>query len=114
MSCETEQGRLDFPTCYEGCSLESFFFTLAEDDGVALTDAEIVFKAAGSQTASLTLGVGTGLTLTTATAGGWVVTVDQIDAISLTTGTYYYTLKTTDAGNLTKPYVAGTWQIKDA
>ena len=113
MSCETEQGRLDFPTCYEGGSLESFSFTIAEEAGAALTDAEIIFRAAGAQTASLALGVGTGLTLTATTAGGWVITVDQIDTITLATGTYYYSLRTTDAGSLKKHYVAGTWQIKD-
>ena len=114
MSCDTEQAQFDFPNCYEGGSLESFDFTIAEENGAALTDATIVFKAAGAQTASLTLSVGSGLVLTATTAGAWVITVSQISTISLATGTYYYSLKTTDAAGLVKYYVAGTWQIKDA
>ena len=106
------QGRLDFPTCYEGGSLESFDIAIAEENGAALSSASIIFKLAGSDTASLTLAGGTGLTLTT-TAGAWVVTIDQINTISLTPGVYAYNLATTDANSLTKHYVGGTWQIID-
>jgi hypothetical protein len=113
MSCETEQGRYDFPTCWEGGSLESFDITIAEENGSALSSAQMAFKAGGSDTASLTLENGSGLTLTTTTAGGWVITVDQINAITLTAGIYYYNLKTVDAGGLTKFYLAGTWEIKN-
>ena len=112
MSC-TDQGQLDFPTCYEGGSLESFDITIAEENGVALSSAQIVFKAAASDTASLTLTSGDGLTLTSTDAGDWVITIDQIDTLTLAAGTYFYNLKTTDAASLTKFYVAGTWQIKN-
>lgn len=113
MSCETEQGRFDFPTCWEGGSLESFDISIAEENGVALTSAQIIFKAGGSDTASLTLANGSGLTLTATTAGAWVVTVDQINVIALAVGTYYYNLKTTDSAGVAKFYLAGTWQIKN-
>jgi len=113
MSCETEQGQLDFPTCYEGGSLESFDITIAEENGVALSSAEIVFKIADSDTAALTLSSGDGLTLTDTTAGNWVITIDQIDTISLSPGVYAYNLKTVDAGGLRKFYLAGTWLIKN-
>jgi len=106
------QARLDFPTCYEGGSLESFDIAIAEENGAALSSASIIFKLAGSDTAALTLAGGTGLTLTT-TAGAWVIGVDQIDTISLTPGVYHYTLKTTDANSLSKHYLGGTWQIID-
>lgn len=113
MSCETEQGQLDFPTCYEGGSLESFDITISEENGVALSSAEIVFKIADSDTAALTLSSGDGLTLTSATAGNWIITIDQIDTISLAPGVYAYNLKTVDAGGLRKFYLAGTWTIKN-
>jgi hypothetical protein len=110
MSCESEQGAFNFPTCYEGGSLESFDITIAEENGAALSAATIVFKLAGSDTASLTLAGGDGLTLTT-TAGAWVIGVDQINTITLVAGTYFYNLKTTDANGLIKFYLAGTWTI---
>lgn len=110
MSCETEQRQLDFPTCYEGGSLESFSISIAEDGGAALSSATIAFKASGSDTASLTLTGGDGLTLTT-TAGAWVITVDQIDTLSLTPAVYSYNLKTVDANSLTKHYVGGTLTV---
>jgi hypothetical protein len=113
MSCETEQAQYDFPACWEGGSLESFDITIAEENGSALSSAEIVFKAGGSDTASLTLTSGDGLTLTDTTAGAWTITVDQISAITLTAGIYYYNLKTVDAGGLVKFYLAGTWEIKN-
>lgn len=113
MSCETEQGQLDFPTCYEGGSLESFNITIAKENGVALSSAEIVFKIADSDTAALTLTSGDGLTLTDTTAGNWVITIDQINIITLSPGVYAYSLKTIDAGGLRKFYLAGTWTIKN-
>lgn len=113
MSCETEQGRFDFPTCWEGGSLESFEISIAEESGNALASAQIIFKAGGADTALLTLANGSGLTLTATTAGAWIITVDQINAITLTAGTYYYNLKTVDAASITKFYLAGTWQIKN-
>ena len=112
MNCESNQAHFDFPTCYQGGSLESFDFEIAEENGAALSSATIAFKLAGSDTASLTLTGGDGLTLTT-TAGAWVVGVDQIDAIALTPGVYHYTLKTVDANSLAKHYVGGTWNIID-
>ena len=113
MSCETEQGTYDFPACWEGGSLESFDIAIAEENGAALSAAQIVFKAGGTDAASLTLANSSGLTLTTTTAGAWVITVDQINAITLAPGIYYYHLKTTDAGGLVKFYLAGTWEIKN-
>jgi len=107
-----DQGRLDFPTCHEGGSLESFDIAIAEENGAALSSATLTFKIAGSDTAALTLAGGTGLTLTT-TAGAWVVTIDQINTISLDPGIYHYTLKTTDVNSLAKHYLGGTWQIID-
>jgi hypothetical protein len=112
MSC-TDQARLDFPTCYEGGSLESFDITIAEENGAALSSATLTVKIAGSDTAALTLTGGSGLTLTT-TAGAWVITIDQINTITLTPGVYAYNLATTDANSLTKHHVGGTWQIIDA
>jgi hypothetical protein len=113
MSCETEQGRFDFPTCWEGGSLESFDISIAEENGVALASAQIIFKAGGSDTASLTLANGSGLTLASTAAGAWTITVDQINAIALAAGNYYYNLKTVDAVGLAKFYLAGTWEIKN-
>jgi 2,4-dienoyl-CoA reductase-like NADH-dependent reductase (Old Yellow Enzyme family) len=83
MSCESEQGRLDFPIGYEGGSLESFAITIAEENGAALSSAQIVFKAADSDAAALTLSDGSGLTLTSTAAGGWIITIDQINTIIL-------------------------------
>jgi hypothetical protein len=114
MSCETDQGRYDFPDCHEGGSLESFDITIAEENGAALSAAQIIFKLGATDTASLTLAGGSGLTLAATTAGAWVITVDQINAITLAAGTYYYNLKTTDANSLVKFYLAGTWRIKNA
>jgi hypothetical protein len=113
MSCQSEQGRLDFPVCYEGGSLESCVITNAEANGVARDDAEIQFKIADSDTAALTLTVGGGLTLAATTAGGWIVTIDQINTIALAPGVYAYNLKTVDVGGLTKFYIAGTGTIKN-
>ena len=111
--CESEQGRLDFPTCYEGGSLESFDITIAEENGSALSSAQIVFKASDSDTAALTLANGSGLTLTATTAGAWVITIDQINTITLAPGVYFYNLKTVDVNSLTKFYLAGNWTIKN-
>jgi hypothetical protein len=94
--------------------LESFDITIAEENGAALSSAQIIFKLAGSDTTSLTLASGSGLTLESTTAGAWNITIDQINAITLTAGTYYYNLQTVDAGGLKKFYVAGTWTIKNA
>ena len=93
--------------------MESFEISIAEENGAALSAAQIIFKAGGSDTASLTLANGSGLTLTATTAGAWVVTVDQINVIALAAGTYYYNLKTTDSAGVAKFYLAGTWQIKN-
>jgi hypothetical protein len=113
MSCETEQAQYDFPACWEGGSLEAFSIAIDDNSGNALVSAEMVFKAGGSDTALLTLSSGDGLTVASTTAGAWVVTVDQINAITLAPGIYYYHLKTVDAASLTEFYVAGTWQIKN-
>jgi len=113
MSCDTEQGRLDFPTCREGGSLESFDIAIAEENGAALSSATLTFKIAGSDTAALTLTNGSGLTLTATTAGAWVITIDQIDTITLAAGVYAYNLRTVDANSLKKDYLGGTWQIID-
>ena len=111
--CESEQGRLDFPTCYEGGSLESFDLTIAEESGSALSSAQIVFKASDSDTAALTLANGSGLTLTSTTAGAWIITIDQINTITLSPGVYFYNLKTVDVSSRTKFYLAGNWTIKN-
>lgn len=113
MSCETEQGRFDFPTCWEGGSLLSFDISIAIENSGTLAAAEIVFKAAGSDTASLTINDTSGLTLTDTTAGAYVVTVEQIDTIALTAGTYYYTMKLTESGGAKHHPLAGTWPIKN-
>jgi len=113
MSCEATQVRFDFPTCWEGGSLEALAIAIDDASGNALVSAQMVFKAGGSDTASLTLTSGSGLTLTTTTAGAWAITVDQIDTITLSAGIYYYSLKTVDAAGLTEFYVAGTWQIRN-
>jgi hypothetical protein len=113
MSCESEQGSLDFPIGYEGGSLESFSITIAEENGAALSSAQIVFKAADSDAAALTLSDGSGLTLTSTAAGGWIITIDQINTISLSPGVYFYNLKTVDENSLAKFYLAGTWIIKN-
>lgn len=114
MSCEApSQGRFDFPDCYEGGSLRSFDIAIAVDNSAALSAASIAFKAAGSDTASLTLTNGDGLTLTSTTAGAWVITVDQIDTIGLAKGTYFYSLRTTDADDVVEDFIAGTWTIKN-
>jgi len=114
MSCESDQGRFDFPSIFEGGGLASFDFDIAEESGTTLASASIAFKLAGSDTASLTLAGGTGLTLTATTASAWTITVDQIDASTLAPGVYAYSLKTTDADELVNYYVGGTWTIKDA
>ena len=92
--CESEQGRLDFPTCYEGGSLESFNLTIAEESGSALSSAQIVFKASDSDAAA-------------------VITIDQINTITLSPGVYFYNLKTVDVSSRTKFYLAGNWTIKN-
>ena len=88
-------------------------FTIAEESGTTLASASMVFKLAGSDSASLTLSGGSGLTLTATTAGAWVITLDQIDACTLSPGVYFYTLKTTDADGLVNHYLAGTLKITD-
>lgn len=112
--CEQDQGILDWPRRRVGASLRSFTIPIAEENGTTLADAEIVFKLAGTDTAALTLNVDNGkLTLTSMTAGAWVITIEQIDEIALAAGVYYYQLKTVDADNATEFYVGGTWQIID-
>ena len=113
MSCESDQGRFDFPAISEGGGILSRDFTIAEESGTTLASASMVFKLAGSDTAALTLTGGDGLTLTATTAGAWVITLDQIDAATLAPGVYFYTLKTTDADGLVNHYLAGTLTVKD-
>lgn len=88
-------------------------FTIAEESGTTLASAEMVFKLAGSDSVALTLSGGSGLTLTATTAGAWVITLDQIDSVTLSPGVYFYTLKTTDADGLVNHYLAGTLKITD-
>lgn len=111
MSCDQSQGRLDFPTCREGGGLLPFNIAIAEEVGVALTSATIEFKLADTDTVALTLTSGSGLTLTATTAGAWIVTVDQINGVTLAPGVYSYNLKTIDASGLPQFYVGGTWTI---
>lgn len=113
MTCENDQGWWDFPCIKEGGGLLSRDFTIAEESGTTLASASMVFKLSGTDTAALTLSGGSGLTLTSTTAGAWVITLDQIDSVSLAAGVYFYTLKTTDADGLVNFYLSGTLQITD-
>jgi len=110
MSCESDQGFLQFPTCYKGGTLESFDIAIAEENGVALSSASIIFKDSDG-VAVLTLTSGDGLTLDDTTAGAWNITIDAISPITLDAGTYYYSLKTTDVSGTIKFYLAGNWKI---
>ncbi len=91
--------------------MESFDITIAEENGVALASAAIIFKDGDGEVA-LTLSSGSTLTITDDTAGNWVITVEQIDTITLAAGFYSFVVKTVDAASLTKFYVAGNWEIK--
>ena len=111
MSCESDQGRFDFPSIFEGGGILSRDFEIAEASGTTLADAEIEFRVAGSETVALTLSVGDGLTLTSTTAGAWVITVEQIAPVTLSPGVYSYNLKTTDADDMPQFYIGGTLTI---
>jgi len=112
-TCNTEQGWFDFPTIREGGGILSRDFTIAEESGAALDSAVMDFKLSGTDSVALSLSGGSGLTISSTSAGNWVISLDQIDSVSLAPGVYFYTLKTTDADGLVNHYLAGTLQIKD-
>ena len=111
MSCETNQRHFDFLAIFEGGGILSRDFEIAEESGTTLSDAEMEFRLAGSETVALSLTVGDGLTLTSMAAGAWVITMEQIAPTTLTPGLYSYNLKTTDADGMPQFYVGGTLTI---
>ena len=115
MSATTErnQGWFDFPTISERGGILSREFTIAEESGTTLSTAVMEFKLSGTDSVALSLSGGSGLTLSSTSAGNWVISLDQINSVSLSPGVYYYTLKTTDADGLVNHYLAGTITIKD-
>jgi hypothetical protein len=78
----------------------------------ALTSARFQFQDADGAVA-LTLSSATAgqVTINTATANAWSITVEP-RILTLTAGTYTYGLETTDADGREKPRMAGTIVIK--
>jgi len=110
MSC-TYQGNYDFPALYEGDTFVSRDLTIAEESGTTLASARLVFEKGGAATKTLT--TSSGLTLTSSTAGAWVITIDEW-TVDLATGVHIYDLETTDADGVVRHYLGGTFRVLDA
>ena len=113
MSCDTEQGRFDFPASFEGGGIESREFTISIENSPVLSSAEIEFKLAGSDTVALSLNSGDELTLTSTASENWVITLEQVNAHGLAAGVYAYNFKTVDATGFPRTPLAGTLTIRN-
>jgi len=67
-----------------------------------------MFKKYPTNVSSLTLEIGTGITVTDATAGEF-----KIDAfnVELSVGEYYYDIQFTNSSDVVKTYIAGTFNV---
>lgn len=74
----------------------------------ALTDVEMTFKD-NTGTTGLALNVASGITINSASA--WNFTVTQILEFPLAVGTWYWTIKTTDAAGVGKTRNAGSIEV---
>lgn len=76
----------------------------------AISAISLVVKDSDN-TEALTLSNGSGITITTATAGAWDFTIDAISPVTLSAGVYYYELQITDDAGTIRTEFEGTWQI---
>lgn len=77
----------------------------------ALSAVRLKIRASGSSTPVLSLSGGSGITITTTTAGAWDFTIDAIDTSTLDAGIYAYDIETTDSEGTVRTELQGIWQI---
>ena len=75
----------------------------------AIASISLVIKLAGAVITTLT--DSSGITLTTATAGAWDFTIDEIDTSTYAAGVYSYELQVTDDASQVRTEFEGTWEI---
>lgn len=105
-------GRFCFPSVFSGDSLIGFEIEIEEENAQAdLDDVAITFSTPGTQDALLVLGDGTGLTILQATPP-WIISVDDIETVTLDPGTYIGRVRTTDGDGISETYLEATWVIR--
>lgn len=116
MSIEQGYERWDWSPTVRGVTKRAVNITCSDSD-VTLSRVQITIEERGSDAVKLALdSSGTGITLTSGTAGAWAFTIDAISAtITGTLRPVFHTIimtLTDSQGNVLEP-IKGTWQIKD-
>ena len=101
----------NFTDAYKGDTYDSIDFHLTQNgEDIDLTGAAILiqFKTSAEASPSLTLTVGSGITITDATGGVFRID-DQI--IDINPNTYFYDIQVTNGGRV-DTYLSGRLQVK--
>ena len=110
MSCELPY-RQDFPTARTGRTFRNITYAIAGPSTLTVVDC-VIKNSSGTD--ALTLSSSTsGITLTSGDAGAWAFSVDQIDAVSLTSGFYTYEITLTSSDGTVDDWFVGEWKIND-
>lgn len=118
MACPDDIVKLDLPDTKRGCTWRGLTWTLTDpedstDYAAALSLAEFVATdSTGATVLTLTSATSGQVTITTATADAWDITVEP-RILSLAAGFYSFTLFTTDAESVRAPRWEGTFRIHD-
>ena len=118
MACPSDIVRLDLPETRVGCTWRGLTWALTDpgdstDYAATLSLAEFIATDSSTGAVVLTRTSATAgqVTLNTATANAWDITVEPL-ILSLAAGYYSFTLYTTDADGVRAPRWEGTFRIE--
>lgn len=116
MSCDANLLSFPLPATYKGCTWDGLSWAVTSDDtefAAVLSSARFQLQdSTGAAVLTLTSATAGQVTLNTTTGGSWDITVEP-RILSVTAGTYFYALETTDADGIIKPQMMGTLQVRD-
>jgi hypothetical protein len=118
MACPESIVKIDLPDTKEGCTWDGLSWAVSDpedstDYAATLALAEFVATdSTGATVLTLTSATSGQVTITTATANAWDITVEP-RILSLEAGFYSFTLFTTDSNSRRKPRWEATFRIHE-